>query len=391
MTDTGLSIKIRHAKRQNSQNLDLSNMGIEIIPSEIYQLKNLLFLNLSNNKINEIDKEIENLKNLKELVLDNNNIKNLPQEILNLSNLSTLKLNNNPICSYLKDYAFNWKISLKEFIQSGGTQNVNNLVISSSTSNNEKITLKKISLKNENHTRPLTGYGFKKNIGEIPKCNLFESSANNTMSNFNNSKDNSPIRVDINKMDAIKNINKKIKITNTISHSVEKQSSNLSDEENYDFDNVDVKVDDIGKDEEISKLKHTIQNLENEIQNLTINKKKEEELKQTISKLETELRIVKMRSESSLGNNDKKMENVITNKRNWMDTPNTNLVSNDFSSKRVEDSDGKGKDLENQLQKEILNNKRMKNEIERLSQQVALAQGQGAFNSSDFLKSNLYN
>jgi len=110
-----LNLKLRHAKRQNAQNLDLSNLEIESVPLELFQLKSLLILNLSNNKIGEIDKQIENLKNLSELNLENNNIMNLPVEILNLPNLSKLKLSNNPIYAKLKDFNLNWKISLKEF------------------------------------------------------------------------------------------------------------------------------------------------------------------------------------------------------------------------------------------------------------------------------------
>jgi hypothetical protein len=110
-----LNLKLRHAKRQNAQNLDLSNLEIESVPVELFQLKSLLILNLSNNKISEIDKQIENLKNLSELNLENNNISNLPVEILNLPNLSKLNLSNNPINGKLKDFNLNWKISLKEF------------------------------------------------------------------------------------------------------------------------------------------------------------------------------------------------------------------------------------------------------------------------------------
>jgi len=56
-------IKIRHAKRGNERNLDLSNMELLALPIDITQLTMLESINLSNNKLSNL-KKLEDLPNL---------------------------------------------------------------------------------------------------------------------------------------------------------------------------------------------------------------------------------------------------------------------------------------------------------------------------------------
>jgi len=63
---------------------------------------------------------------------------------------------------------------------------------------------------------------------------------------------------------------------------------------------------------------------------------------------------------------------------------NSIFISNiNSSDKTFEDV----KELENKLQKEVMNSKRMKNQIEKLSQQIASLQNNFNANSEDLLKS----
>ena len=66
MNSSEINLSIRQAKRNNKQELNLSNKEIESLPADIYKITSLLSLNLSYNKLTEIDHSIENLKNLKD-------------------------------------------------------------------------------------------------------------------------------------------------------------------------------------------------------------------------------------------------------------------------------------------------------------------------------------
>ena len=55
---------LRHAKRTNSRELDLSSRELEFIPKEVYTIMGIQNLNLSNNKISFIDSNIADLRNL---------------------------------------------------------------------------------------------------------------------------------------------------------------------------------------------------------------------------------------------------------------------------------------------------------------------------------------
>ena len=49
-----IKLKIRHAKRGNERNLDLSNMGLIEVPLDISQLTNLESINLSGNRLTNL-------------------------------------------------------------------------------------------------------------------------------------------------------------------------------------------------------------------------------------------------------------------------------------------------------------------------------------------------
>ena len=71
-----IKLKIRHAKRGNEKQLDLSGMGLSELPVDITQLTLLESINLSNNKLINL-KRIEYLPNLREINASNNQINQL--------------------------------------------------------------------------------------------------------------------------------------------------------------------------------------------------------------------------------------------------------------------------------------------------------------------------
>jgi hypothetical protein len=188
-----VNLKIRHAKRQNAQNLDLSCLSLTIVPEDLFSIKTLLNLNLSRNSLTSLDRAVENLKNLTELNLEENQLNDLPIELTNLINLKTVKIRGNPVENFLVDWNFNWKESLKEFLEkkvnanSNSNTNSDSNIFSSNTNtqvNTNSITNKKIPF-NFNMTKSSLGFmnntftnlNKKESItGEIPKCSLFENS-----------------------------------------------------------------------------------------------------------------------------------------------------------------------------------------------------------------------
>ena len=91
-----IKLKIRHAKRGNERNIDLSNMGLTEIPVDINQLTSLESINLSNNRLTNL-RGIEELQQLLEINAQNNNIAQLHPEIQDLYSLHSLNLIGNPI------------------------------------------------------------------------------------------------------------------------------------------------------------------------------------------------------------------------------------------------------------------------------------------------------
>lgn len=176
-------LKIRHAKRQNAQNLDLSHQNISHVPEDVYNLKYLLNLNLSNNSLSKIDKLIENLKNLSELNLESNQIENLPIELAYLNNLKNVNIKNNPIESKLIDWNLNWKQSLKNFYEIKLNEDQN------SNSDNKIIKIKETNIINNNlegiQDGLMTETNHKKTPFSFNMSNTKLSFMNNTVTKFN--------------------------------------------------------------------------------------------------------------------------------------------------------------------------------------------------------------
>ena len=91
-----IKLKIRHAKRGNERQIDLSNMGLIELPVDINQLTNLESINLSGNRLKHL-RGIEALQDLKVINAQNNNITQLHEEMQELERLETLNLIGNPI------------------------------------------------------------------------------------------------------------------------------------------------------------------------------------------------------------------------------------------------------------------------------------------------------
>jgi hypothetical protein len=83
------------ARSRVIRRLNLSNQGLEILPTEIGLLTGLKRLNLNNNRLKRLPAEIGLLAELKFLDLDNNRLTGLPAEIGLLTNLEYLDLDNN--------------------------------------------------------------------------------------------------------------------------------------------------------------------------------------------------------------------------------------------------------------------------------------------------------
>ena len=81
---------------KHRKTLDLSNMGLEQVPREVYEVPKLNSLNLSHNRLTTIDPEIAQLSSLKTLNLERNSFSQIPQTLAQLSGrLASLKLSEN--------------------------------------------------------------------------------------------------------------------------------------------------------------------------------------------------------------------------------------------------------------------------------------------------------
>ena len=90
---------IEQTVRDRLTELDLSNEGIESLPPEVGELKNLTRLKLNGNRLSSLPPEIGDLQSLAELWVAENRLTYLPAEIGNLKTLSKLYLWKNQLSS----------------------------------------------------------------------------------------------------------------------------------------------------------------------------------------------------------------------------------------------------------------------------------------------------
>lgn len=92
-------IRAHEAELQNVITLNLSNMQLRYLPSEIGYLRGLRDLNLSYNQLTSLPDSIQNLRQIITLSLSSNKLISLPEWIGNFRELRTLSLNNNQLAS----------------------------------------------------------------------------------------------------------------------------------------------------------------------------------------------------------------------------------------------------------------------------------------------------
>jgi len=89
--------RIRRAKRENAGQLNLTQLGLETLPPELFDLKDIQALLLFSNNLTIIPEEIAGLKKLEQLSLSHNQITAIPEAIGNLLKLRELTLSANRI------------------------------------------------------------------------------------------------------------------------------------------------------------------------------------------------------------------------------------------------------------------------------------------------------
>jgi Leucine-rich repeat (LRR) protein len=95
--------RIQLAKETNAISLDLSGLGLNDLPAELFELSSLTELYLGNNQLLAIPKEIGQLSSLTTLYLNFNQLVNIPKEIGQLSSLTELDLCNNKLIKIPKE------------------------------------------------------------------------------------------------------------------------------------------------------------------------------------------------------------------------------------------------------------------------------------------------
>ncbi|HET9640425.1 MAG TPA: COR domain-containing protein [Allosphingosinicella sp.] len=94
---------IRLCEKNRAESLDLSDMGLRVLPPGVGRLTFLKILNLSDNKLNQLPDEIANLNNLTTLWLSKNDLGVIPKVVLDLPELKQLYINYNDISEIPED------------------------------------------------------------------------------------------------------------------------------------------------------------------------------------------------------------------------------------------------------------------------------------------------
>jgi len=92
MTQETALQRIRQAKETNAETLDLSNLGLESLPAELWELTNLKKLSLFSNNLTALPNEIRQLADLVSLNLSDNQLATLPSDIFQLTQLKDIRL-----------------------------------------------------------------------------------------------------------------------------------------------------------------------------------------------------------------------------------------------------------------------------------------------------------
>ncbi|GJM61200.1 leucine-rich repeat domain-containing protein [Persicobacter diffluens] len=100
---------IEKARKENWTELDLSNLGLEDIPQEVFEITSLEVLKVMNNKIRGIPERIRKLENLRHLYLYNNRITDVsPELLIEMPYLECFDLADNPM-DYQSAVDFFWE------------------------------------------------------------------------------------------------------------------------------------------------------------------------------------------------------------------------------------------------------------------------------------------
>ena len=91
--------RIKKVCERGSIRLDLSNLELQALPNDVWDLHNLQHLDLSGNALTSLPIEVNQLKNLIELNLTDNKFTLFPIEITELTNLEILELEGNGLVS----------------------------------------------------------------------------------------------------------------------------------------------------------------------------------------------------------------------------------------------------------------------------------------------------
>ena len=125
-------------------------MNISLLPPDLSQLKNLVFLDLSNNPISDyhkVGKSLSTINNLQQLRIDLTTVDNVEIILRNLPNLKML--NDKPIQANLFSQENESENPTQNNNLSDNMNNVNNNEVISDENNNEQKDLPDSSIENE--------------------------------------------------------------------------------------------------------------------------------------------------------------------------------------------------------------------------------------------------